>query len=206
MKRMYVTLALILISLIGAGTLLAQKISRPIDDKDDSAMMEKRLRMREEMHRRMMEKLLNGVGPDHGMFSDMESFLDEVMTDSFSGSQSFSRRMARNYRMDWAENKEGRTLVITPKGPEQNLNIDVKEGLITISGVSETKTPNGTSKSSFTNTFNVPGDCDEKKVKIDQKEGKIHVSFPYKELKQVGIPKPQNDRKPIPKSYGDVQI
>src|SRR5690606_18087642 len=134
MKRMYVVLSLMLLSLIGAGTLLAQKISRPIDDNDTSGAMEKRLRMREEMHRRMMEKLLHGVGPDHDMFSDMESFLDEVMTDSFSGTQSFSRKMARNYRMDWAENKEGRTLIITPKGPEQKLNIDVKEGLISISG------------------------------------------------------------------------
>lgn len=203
---MYVTLALILISLIGAGTLLAQKISRPIDDKDDSAMMEKRLRMREEMHRRMMEKLLHGIGPDHDMFSDMESFLDEVMTDSFSGTQSFSRRMARNYRMDWAENKEGRTLVITPKGPEQQLNIDVKDGLITISGMTEVKTPNGTSKSSFTNTFNVPGDCDEKKVKIDQKDGKIHVTFPFKEMKKIELPKPRPERKPLPKSDSDIQI
>lgn len=206
MKRMYVVLSLMLLSLIGAGTLLAQKISRPIDDNDTSGAMEKRLRMREEMHRRMMEKLLHGVGPDHDMFSDMESFLDEVMTDSFSGTQSFSRKMARNYRMDWAENKEGRTLIITPKGPEQKLNIDVKEGLISISGTTEQKTPNGTSKSSFTNTFNVPGDCDEKKVKIDQKDGKIHVAFPYREIKKLELPKSMPERKPLPKSESDIQI
>lgn len=183
MKRMYITLAVILFSFIGAGTLLAQKFSRPIDDKDDAAQMEKRLRMREEMHRRMMEKLMNGIGPDHGMFSDMESFLDEVMSDSFSGSSGFSRKTSRNYRMDWAENKEGRTLIITPKGPEQKLDINVKDGLITIEGKTEEKTATGTSSASFKNSFNVPGDCDDSKVKIDQKDGKILVAFPYKTVK-----------------------
>lgn len=197
---MYVTLGLMLLCAFWAGTLLGQQGSRPVDDKD-STSMEKRMKMREEMHRRMMEKLLSGIGSDEDLFSDMEKFMDEVMTDSFNGFHSFSRTTSQNYQIEWNESKEGRTLIITPKNPGQQLDINVASGLITIKGKSEQKTPQGISTSNFSNSFNVPGDCDPAKVKMNQKDGKILVHFPYRNVKSVDI-----DRKPLPPSENDVQI
>lgn len=203
---MYVTLSLMFLLIFWAGTLLGQQSSRPVDDQESDSM-EKRLKMREEMHRRMMDKLLNGIGSDEDLFSDMEKFMDEVMTDSFNGLHSFSRTTSQNYQIEWTESGAGRTLSITPKTPEQQLDINVADGLITIKGKSEHKTPHGVSYSNFSNSFNVPGDCDPSKVKMDQKEGKILVHFPYRNVKAVDINPPEKDeRKPLPPSEGDVQI
>lgn len=183
---------------------MGQQSSRPVDDKE-SASMEKRLKMREEMHRRMMEKLLKGTGPNEDMFKDMEQFLDEVMTDSFSGFDSFTRTTAQNYKMDWSETSVGRVLTITPQSPEQKLDIDISNGLVIIKGKTENKSGNSVSISNFSNSFNVPGDCDPSKVKIDQKDGKILVQFPFWDSKAISD-KQKNDRKPIPPSDSDVQI
>ena len=205
MKRMYVTLGLMFLIVFWAGTLLGQNGSRPVDDQVSDSM-EKRMRMREEMHRRMMNKLLNGVGSDDDLFGDMEKFMDEVMTDSFNGLNSFSRTTAQNYKLDWSESQQGRTLSITPNSPEQELDINVSNGLITIKGKSEQKSAHGVRVSNFSNSFNVPGDCDPSKVKMDQKDGKILVHFPYREVKAVDIKPRQDERKPLPPSEGDVQI
>lgn len=206
MKRMYLTLFTIIMFTLWAGSLLGQQGSRPIDDKE-SVSMEKRLKMREEMHRRMMEKLLKGGTPDPDMFKDMEQFLDEVMSDSFSGFDSFTRTTAQNYKMEWSETSSGRTLTITPKSPEQQLDINVSNGLVIIKGKTENKTAHGISVSNFSNSFNVPGDCDPSKVKIDQKDGKILVQFPFWNSKSPTTkPKKDNDRKPIQPSESDVQV
>lgn len=204
MKRMYVVLTLMFGLVFWAGTILGQQKSRPIDD-NPSDLMEKRMKMREEMHRRMMEKLLNGFGPDQDMFSDMEKMMDDMLRDSFTGFSSLSPSTSSNFSMEWSEDTQGRTLSITPKNPKENLDINVSNGLIIIKGKSETKSANGVAVSNFTNSFNVPEDCDPGKVKIDQKDGKILVQFPYWKAKPVDL-KPKEDRKPIGPSEGDVQI
>lgn len=201
---MYVVLGIMFLFVFWAGALLGQQSSRPVDDKE-SASMEKRLKMREEMHRRMMEKLLKGTGPNEDMFKDMEQFLDEVMTDSFSGFDSFTRTTAQNYKMEWSETSEGRVLTITPQSSEQKLDIDISNGLVIIKGKTENKSGNSVSISNFSNSFNVPGDCDPSKVKIDQKDGKILVQFPFWDSRAISD-KQKNDRKPIPPSDSDVQI
>ena len=205
MKRMYVVLSVLFLMVFYAGTLLGQQKSRPVDD-NDTDFMEKRMKMREEMHRRMMDKLLRGVGPDQDMFKDMEQFMDEVMTDSFSGFDSFSRTTAQNYKMEWKEATTGRILEITPKSPEQQLDINVSNGLVIIKGKSETKTPNGTSISNFSNSFNVPGDCDPSKVKMDSKDGKILVQFPFLKASPKDLKPLKDERRPIKPSDSDVQI
>lgn len=202
---MYVVLSLMFLMVFYAGSLLGQQKSRPIDDHD-SISMEKRMKMREEMHRRMMEKLLRGVGPDQEMFKDMEAFMDEVMSDSFSGFDSFTRTTAHNYKMEWTETAGGRTLEITPKNKDQKLDINVSNGLIIIQGKTETKTPNGVSVSNFSNSFNVPGDCDPEKVKLDQKDGKILVQFPYRTARAQDIQPKKEERKPMPPTGEEVQI
>lgn len=204
MKRMYLTLFIMFIFVFSAGALLAQQGSRPVDDKQSDSM-EKRMQMRAEMHRRMMEKLINGVGPDQDMFQDMEKFMEEVMADSFTGFDTLTQPAVENYKMAWSESATGRTLNITPKTPEQQLDINVSNNLIIIKGKVEDKRPHGIAVSNFTNSFNVPGDCDPGKVKISQEKGKILVSFPWRTAKAQDI-KPKQNLKPVPPSETDVPI
>lgn len=206
MKRMYVTLAILFAVVFWAGTILGQQGSRPVDDNDTDHMM-KRMKMREEMHRRMMDKLLHGIGPDQDMFSDMESMMEEMMKDSFAsgGMSSFSSIGPSNYMSEWQESTSGRTLIITPRDPKQQLDISINNGFVTIKGKVEKKSPNGISVSDFSNSFSVPGDCDAGRVKMDQKDGKILMHFPFHtSTKQV--PKSKPERVPVPPSKDDVEI
>jgi HSP20 family molecular chaperone IbpA len=177
---------------------LALLISVSAFAQHDTEGREKIMKMRLEMHRRMMEKLINGVGRDGDLFGDMEQMMNDMMKDSFQGFDSYAHR-PQNFQSQWQESATGRTLVITPNKPEQQLDINVKNNLITIKGQTEIKTANGSQISSFTNSFNVPGDVEAGKMKMDLKEGKILVFFPYW--------KPtENKRKPLGPSDKDVQI
>jgi HSP20 family molecular chaperone IbpA len=204
MKRMYVVLTLLVLMVFYTGTLLGQKSSQLVDSEPDH--FQKRMQMREEMHRRMMDKLLKGTGPDQDMFKDMEAFMDEVMSDSFSGHDSFTRTTAQNYKMEWTETSSGRTLVVTPKNSEQQLDIKVENGLVVIQGKTEHKSSNGISIANFSNSFNVPADCDPGKVKMDAKDGKIFMHFPFSINKAVLETHPKNERRPVSPSQEDVKI
>lgn len=203
---MYVVLGIMFLLVFWAGALLGQQRVRPVDDQETDAFT-KRMKMREEIHKRMMDKLLRGIGPDQDMFTDMESMMNDLMSESFSGLQSFSNAGTSNYKMEWKESSSGRALEITPSSPEQQLDINVANGMITIKGKAEQKSQNGSYISNFSNSFNVPGDCDEKKVKMDQKDGKIIISFPYYSSKpQEKKPVKAPERIPLPPSQDDVQI
>jgi HSP20 family molecular chaperone IbpA len=185
---MYIVLGLILLPVLWIGSLLGQQDIRPIDDQAPISF-EKISKLREGMHLRMMEQLM-----------------DEMMTDSFRGLSSFSTSRPKNYKLQWSESSEGRTLAITPKKPEQQLDINVMNGFISIKGKVENKTLHGTSISSFSNSFNVPGDCDSSQVKMLQKDGKILVYFPYLEVKAGEARPKKQERIPIGPSDDDVQI
>jgi HSP20 family molecular chaperone IbpA len=198
---MYVVLILMFAAVFWAGKILGQQSSRPVDDRDD--LMEKRMKMREEMHRRMMDKLLRGIGPDQDMFSDMEEMMNDLMKDSFTGFDSLAPDSS-NFEMAWSESTSGRTLEITPAGQDKNLDINVSNGLIIIKGKIERKSSQGVSVSNFTNSFNVPDDCDPSKVKMEQKSGKIFVHFPFRTSRVIELK--SKERKPLPPSKEDVQI
>lgn len=197
MKRMYVALFIIAGIIFWAGSILGQQ--------KKSDQMEDRLKLREEIHRRILDKMLRGVGADQDMFSDMEEMMDKMMSESMNGFDSLVTGSLQNFQMEWLESSTGRTLVITPQNPNQQLDINVANGFIVIKGQSENKSQSGSSYSHFSNSFNIPSDCDPGKVKMDQKDGKILVFFPY----QNTLPKkakPQDKRVPLPPSQGDVQI
>lgn len=211
MKRMYVILGLILLTFVWAITSLAQKLTSS-DDVQTTVQQRKpfdrqkrRMELREEMHRRMREKLLNGRGSDDQLFGDMEKMFEEAMAESFAGIDMIASSANSNFQSEWSETKTGRTLVITPQTKDQQLNIDVNAQAITIKGKSEQQDGNSSFMSSFTNSFPVPEDCDGSKVKMDQKDGKILVMLPFKTIKAVSVP-PKEERKPLPPSDSDVQI
>lgn len=184
---MYVTLAIMMLLLTWAITGLGQK-SQP-DTMDP-------MQLREEIHKRMRDKLLLGFGSDDDLFKDMHGL--------FEGFDTLTPT-SQNFEMSWQESKEGRTLILTPKDEKQRLDINIENGMVSVQGKVEKKTSHGSSISSFSNSFNVPMDCDASKVQMDQKDGKIHVFFPYKKG-AVAIPNPPNGRRPIPPSDEDIEI
>lgn len=204
---MYVTLLLIFVALFSVGTILAQQVFKTSDNSHDQLRNklrhENRLRKRQEMHQRMLEKLLHGNGPDQDMFKDMEEFMDEAMRDTFSTSH-FAQ--IQNYKTEWKETSTGRILEITPKSPSQQLDINVSNGFVVIKENIETKTANGSSISSSSNSFNVPEDCDPGKVKMETREGKIVMEFPYAVAKKLELKKVPDNRKPLAPTEQDIQI
>lgn len=202
---MYVVLFLMAGLIFWAGTILGQHVSNFV--VVDSSDKEDRLNMREEIHRRIMKKLLYGSGPDQDMFSDLEQMMDTMMKDSFSHFDTMNfGQMNSPYSMEWSENQNGRTLSITPKNKDQQLDINIENKMITISGRAELKTQNGVSYSQFKNATNVPSDCDSSKVKMDHKDNTILVFFPFHGQQSKKSQTPLNDRKPLPPSDLDVEI
>lgn len=199
---MYVTLFAMFLLVAWAISCLAQ--NKPSVSDSQADQIQKRLQLREEMHRRMLDKIMNGNGPDEDMFKDLEKMAEDMMSESLSGMDSFAPTTS-NYQMEWSETSGGRTLAISPKSPDQKLDINVNNGMITIKGSTELKSQYGTSVSQFNNSFNVPGDCDATKVKMDQKDGKILLNFPFRTAKSIQK-KPVDQRRPLPKSEDDVVI
>jgi hypothetical protein len=169
------------------------------------------MELREKIHQRMRDKLFLGHGPDHDLFEDIEEMFERHLSDSLGGVDKFEIE-SENFKSQWEESQSGRTLVITPKDKDQKLNIDVNNSLITIRGETYIKTPTTSMKSSFSNSFSVPPDCDSSLVKIDQVKGNILIYFPFfkagpglKSAPQI-TPQKNNERRPIPPTGEEVSI
>ena len=208
MKRMYVILAIIFLVMLGTVGALSQIIKQdqsPPITRQPFDRMKRRMELREEMHRRMRDKLIHGIGPDQDLFKDM----DQAFQDAFSDSDLTAdfAPATSNFKSEWTESASGRILVITPQSKDQKLNIDVNAEVITIKGEAQQKTATTSFMSSFTNSFPVPGDCDGTKVKMSDKDGKLLVELPYRSARKVTLPsKVEEERKPLAPSPGDVEI
>ncbi|MBA2404489.1 MAG: Hsp20 family protein [Bdellovibrionales bacterium] len=206
MKRMYITLTVILIVLVWAVAALSQNQTQTLPQtRQPFDRMKRRMELREEMHRRIREKLLHGRGADQDLFKDLEQQFEDTMSESFSGIDQLGD-IAPNFKSEWQESKTGRTMVITPKDPNQKINIDVNATTITIKGESQQQTATTSFTSAFTNSFPVPGDCDGTKVKMDSKDGKLLIELPFKSLKAITTKPKEEERKPLPPTGGEVQI
>jgi HSP20 family molecular chaperone IbpA len=162
------------------------------------------MQLSEELHRKMIENLFYGTH-DEDLFKDMEKLMDDAMKDAGVGTSSFSYSFGQqNFDTEWQESSQGRTLLITPQNKDQKLDINVEKEMVTIKGKNERKTQSGTSVSDFQNSFSIPQDCDSSRVKMDQKEGKIVMFFPWKIEKKI-VPK-KDEKIPLPKSDSDVTI
>lgn len=182
------------------------------DQKDDQkSSFDRAMEMREMLHKRLRDHLFHGLGSQDDIFQDMERLFEDVMKDmSDLNLNSLSRlNRPKSYEMAWMEDKEGRTLLLSPRDKGQRLEINVENSMITIKGQSEEKIGNSISASSFTHSYSVPGDCDPTKVKMLEKDGKILMSFPFKtaakEVPKKAAPK-KDERLPISPSDGDVTI
>lgn len=189
MKRMYVILGILFLLGVGVISALAQKLN----EITEVEQVDKRLQLHDQIHQRMRDKIIYGLGPDEDLFKDMDQLFDDAFTDSFG-----TKIPKGSFEMEWSETTTGRLITITPQSPEQKLDISVKDEILTVKGQSETKTQNGSSSSSFSNSISVPRDCDGSKVKINQKDGKLLVEFPYRNKKDT--------RMPLPPSKEDIEI
>ncbi len=188
---MYVVLSVILIVVSWAVSGFSQK-----RDTRDAEMerIRKHMQLREEIHRKMLDNLLQGRH-DESLFGDMEKLMEEAMKDA-GGTSAFSFSFGQNVETEWLESAAGRTLLITPQTKDQKLDINVAQGMVTIKG--------NTEHSNFQNSFSIPQDCDSGKVKMDQKDGKIVMFFPWIVAKKISPKK--DERVPLPKAESDVTI
>lgn len=201
MKRMYVLLGSILLLCLWAVSGFGQKREHSDAELD---RIRKHMELREQLHRKMLDNLMSG-NHDDALFQDMEKLFEDAMKDSLGGSRSFQFSYgAQNFETEWQESSEGRTLLISPQSKDQKLDINVQNETVTIKGKSENKTANGVTVSDFQNSFSIPQDCDSSKVKMDQKNGKIVMFFPWRVAKKL-TPK-KEERLPLPKAESDVTI
>lgn len=175
---MYVTLGIILLFFVWAFSSFGQK---KITTEDEA--LKRHMQMREQMHQRLRDHLIQGFGNDEDIFKDMEQLFGESMT----------LDMPSHFKSEWSETSTGRRLVVTPKTPEQKLDISIANGMITIKG--------GEGRSNFSSSFSVPQDCDASRVKMSQGKGTIIVDLPYlkNEIKKETF-------RPVAPSKDDVQI
>jgi hypothetical protein len=191
MKRMYVVLAAIVLLIFYAISGFGQKR----DTRDaDLKRIRKHMQLREELHRKMLNNLLQGTH-DESLFGDMEKLFEDTLKDA-GATSTFSFSFGQNVETEWQESAAGRTLLITPQTKDQKLDINVANGMVTIKGQSENV--------NFQNSFSIPQDCDSGKVKMDQKNGKIEMFFPWLVAKKISPKK--DERTPLPKQGSDVTI
>lgn len=208
MKRMYLILGSVFLLFCLGVTAIAQMVSSsdqsPKKQTQTFDRQKRRLELREEMHKRLRDQVLLGVGQNQDMLKDLERMMEDAMSEAMSEMNGLGGQVS-NFSMEWQETTSGRTLVVIPQGPEQKLNIDVNSTAITIKSEAQEKTQHAQTSSAMTNSFPVPDDCDGSKVKMDQKDGKILVHFPFKSTRVIETPS-KEERKPIAPSPEDVKI
>lgn len=197
---MYVTLIIIFSVLLWAITGFSLPDNKNKTTKVPADSIQRRMELREEMHRRMMQQLFSDKAPDEDLFKDMEQMFNDSMAEAFTQLQQLDQLTSQeNFKLEWLEDSTGRTMAITPQSPEQKLDINVQKGVIIIKGQREQKSAQGSSFTNFTNSFPVPDDCDGSKVKMEQQGEKILIKLPYRTTVK-------DERRPIPASEEDVTI
>lgn len=139
------------------------------------------LKLRLEMHRRLMEKFLHGRGPDEGLFDDLEEMLEQNFSGSLQGLNhpGFGGGAAVPVKTSWKESEAGRTLRIEPLEKDLKLDIKVEAREISIKGEKEARGGGKVAFSEFSYSLSTPADVDTARVKISQEKGVIVVFFPF---------------------------
>lgn len=141
-------------------------------------------RKRAEFDRKLRERIFSQANADSDRWvREMESAMEELMRDSMSEMDALRRESdslglgARGgVQLAWSENKDGRTLMVTPASADAQMDVQVLNGMITI----KSEVVKGNSRSLTSSTQLVPGDCDGDRVKTEGKDGKLVLFFPWK--------------------------
>jgi len=109
---------------------------------------------------------------------DLENQMQELLKEAHKATQG-NLIDVDGPQLTWSEKKGKKILEIIPPG-QGDFDVKVTSGRVTLSGKIEKKTETSSSVSHFTRSFSLPYDVDESKVKIDQKPGKITLTFPIR--------------------------
>lgn len=201
--------SLILLSFLLLGfSVFAQNQQGFIDNDIESQVQEMMQRQR-----RMLDTLMK----DRSQF-------DEYVKELFKRMENEGAfQMPRgNFRFDqstlktkWTESDDSRVLIVYTSSKDDKVNIDIKDGLITLSGsktIKENLTGNTQASSYSTRTYNfqkslsIPGDVDVESVKFKSQEGHLHIVF--KKLNALNKKEIKPKRRPIqlPKKSRDKVI
>lgn len=123
----------------------------------------------------MRQKLLDDV--QKSFFSDHFNFQTFDHDDFFQNLNFESNSL---YSTSWTEDQNGRVLKIVPSDKKTPLDIDIKEGVVTIKAKSEGDKGSNQVISNFSSSFSIPSDVEEKKANLTDKNGEIWIHFPWK--------------------------
>jgi hypothetical protein len=173
-------------------------VSGQQEDQPREGLRERRMKLREELHRKMFNQLFYDRMADD-LFKDLDQVMNDSLKEMESMSFSFNGIGSNQVETKWDESSTGRTLIVTPKDPKNPLDIKVQDGFITIKGKSSV---NGQFQSEFSYSVNVHPDVAEKKLKMSAKDNKIFLFFPYleetKTIKKMNPSKENNPDQRIP--------
>lgn len=163
--------------------------------------MQQRMRLREEMHRKMLDSVLRGGDPSSTL-RDMDAMMDSLMEDSLADMQQLRGLapgpVSRALSMQWSETKEGRILFVKSADKDAKLDVEVKDQVVTIKTEFGQSTNGSQVRGQSTLSKTIPSDCDGEKVKLEAKEGGLELFFPFRG-------RAQEKRVPLPGKPSDIQ-
>lgn len=175
---------------------------------------ERRRQLREEMHQRLRQGMLQDFDPT-AMMNDMSRLMDAMVEDSMQEMQELSRLVPgasdalsgtrlgirSNIVTEWTESATGRSLLVSPADKSAKLDVQVNGQVISIKTEFSQTSQGARMAGQSTQTQLVPGDCDGDQVKMEAKDNGLVLFFPYKNKTS---PKP-DERTPLRGNSNDIQ-
>lgn len=144
--------------------------------------------------------------------STFQSAVDHLNNSMNEFSTNFDGLSLVQFKTQWDQDKEGRTLYIQTQSKEQKLDIKIENQMLEIKTAEEKKTENMQSISQSSQLISIPYDCDGNKAKITQTDDGIKVFFPFTEsVQQRQLKKSQKkgtapERIPLKPKNGEVDV
>lgn len=145
------------------------------------------------------------------LMEDNQMMNDEVFKEMQKAFEQDPFFDGQNFAGKWEKSKEGMTYLIDAEVSEGGkFDVKVKDGQVSLEADVVRKLGQfGTHKTVMKRSFPVPEGCDGDQVKVEAREGKMAILFPWKEEKgsdKGSSKKPDKKQKPLLKSPGDVTI
>jgi HSP20 family molecular chaperone IbpA len=173
-----------------------------IQDPMIREMFEMRQKLFDDIHKSFFNDDFHSAMDFDSFFEDHESYLKGL-----NGEQNSL------FKSSWEETQEGRILKITPTNKQSQLDIDIKDGMISIKGKNESSKEKNQVISKISSSFSIPVDVDAKKADIQDKNGEIWIKFPWVVGKIENKSKINHEKKdedederPLKPSPGDITI
>lgn len=200
---------LILLFLLGLAS-YAYCNKKESDQKQISQIQDPMIREMFEMRQKLFDDIHKSFfNDDFNMGMEFDSFFEDH-ENYFKGLTGEQNSL---FKSSWEETQEGRILKIVPTNKQSQLDIDIKDGMISIKGKNESSKEKNQVISKISSSFSIPVDVDAKKADIQDKNGEIWIKFPW------GVGKIENkskinhekkdegeDERPLKPSPGDITI